>query len=235
MLRRFSGVLVSLTVLTLTVWPGTTRAQCTPPAGIKGEIVYNDDYATLQFCDGTAWIGMGGALGGGLVDGDTGDISVSGAGANWVIDTGAVTSSQITDSAIITSRLSDGAVTTSKLAGSAATYAMIRDVSASGRLLGRGSVGAGPVEEISVGSGLRLSGGMLSASAASGVTAVTCGTGMTRGTITNTSTCALDLATAGGFRANVANKPLEPNGLWAATGVVGQTGVIRVAQEETGR
>lgn len=227
--RLNSGVLISATFLALVVCPGYARADCGLPAGVKGEIVYNDDYATLQFCDGTAWIGMGGAAGGGPVDGDKGDISVSGAGNSWVIDAGAVTSSQIADNAVVTARLSDGAVTTSKLAASAVTYARIQDVSASSRLLGRSSTGAGPIEEIIVGSGLTLLGGTLSASATGGVTSVTCGNGMTGGTITSTGTCALDLATAASFRSNMANKPLEPNGLWAAAGIIGLTDAATIA------
>jgi trimeric autotransporter adhesin len=38
--------------------PSTLNAACTSPAGIEGEQVYNTDYATMQFCDGTNWIGM---------------------------------------------------------------------------------------------------------------------------------------------------------------------------------
>ncbi|MEQ1717571.1 MAG: tail fiber domain-containing protein [Hyphomicrobium sp.] len=33
-------------------------AACTNPAAVEGEQVYNADYATMQFCDGTNWIGM---------------------------------------------------------------------------------------------------------------------------------------------------------------------------------
>lgn len=38
--------------------PASLNAACTSPAGIEGEQVYNTDYATMQFCDGTDWIGM---------------------------------------------------------------------------------------------------------------------------------------------------------------------------------
>lgn len=33
-------------------------ADCTSPAGLKGEIVYNDDYDTMQFCDNSNWVSM---------------------------------------------------------------------------------------------------------------------------------------------------------------------------------
>jgi len=56
--------------------------------------------------------------GGSLTDGDKGDITVSGSGATWTIDNGVV------------------------------TYAKMQDVSATDKLLGRSSSGAGDVEEI---------------------------------------------------------------------------------------
>jgi DNA-binding IclR family transcriptional regulator len=60
----------------------------------------------------------GGGGGGGVTDGDKGDITVSGSGTTWTIDPGVV------------------------------TYAKIQDVSATNKLLGRQSAGAGDVEEI---------------------------------------------------------------------------------------
>lgn len=38
--------------------PSMLYAACTSPAGIEGEQIYNTDYATMQFCDGTNWISM---------------------------------------------------------------------------------------------------------------------------------------------------------------------------------
>jgi len=73
--------------------------------------------------------------GGGVSDGDKGDITVSGSGATWTIDNDAV------------------------------TYAKMQNVSGASRLLGRGSAsGAGDVQEITLGTGLSMTGTTLSAS-----------------------------------------------------------------------
>lgn len=75
---------------------------------------------------------------GGVSDGDKGDITVSASGATWTVDNDAV------------------------------TYAKMQNVSAASRLLGRGSAaGAGDPEEITLGSGLSMSGTTLSASSGS--------------------------------------------------------------------
>lgn len=77
-------------------------------------------------------------IGAGVSDGDKGDITVSGSGATWTIDNTAV------------------------------TYAKIQNVSATNRLLGRSSAGAGSIEELVIGTGLSLSGGTLSATGGGG-------------------------------------------------------------------
>jgi len=75
---------------------------------------------------------------GGVTDGDKGDITVSSSGATWTVDNDAV------------------------------TYAKIQNVSATSRLLGRASSGAGDIEEITIGTGLTLTGTTLSAGGGGG-------------------------------------------------------------------
>lgn len=91
--------------------------------------------------DGTKFLrddGTWQAAGGGVSDGDKGDITVSGSGATWEIDPGSV------------------------------NYAKMQDVSAASRLIGRGSAaGAGDPQELILGSGLVMTGTTLSAPASS--------------------------------------------------------------------
>jgi len=77
-----------------------------------------DNYV-LTYDHSTTSISLEAASGGGISDGDKGDITVSGSGATWTIDSAAV------------------------------TYAKIQNVSATDKLLGRSTAGAGSIEEIS--------------------------------------------------------------------------------------
>ena len=61
---------------------------------------------------------------------------------------GSVTTAKIADASITTAKIADGAVVTVDIANSAVTYAKIQEVSATDRLLGRSTAGAGAVEEI---------------------------------------------------------------------------------------
>lgn len=78
-------------------------------------LTYSGTLSRWTIQSGSAAVSGGG---GGVSDGDKGDIAVSGSGATWAIDTGAV------------------------------TYAKMQDVSATDKILGRSSAGAGDVEEI---------------------------------------------------------------------------------------
>ena len=102
----------------------TTSLTWTLPAadGTNGQVLSTNGSGILSW-----------GAGGGISDGDKGDITVSGSGATWTIDSDVV------------------------------TYAKIQNVSATSRLLGRSTAGAGDIEELTIGSGLSLAAGSLTA------------------------------------------------------------------------
>lgn len=97
--------------------------------GSNGQVLSTNGSGTLS------WATAGG---GGVTDGDKGDITVSSSGATWTVDNDAV------------------------------TYAKIQNVSAASKLLGRGDSGSGDVQEITLGTGLTMTGTTISASGGGG-------------------------------------------------------------------
>lgn len=75
---------------------------------------------------------------GGLSDGDYGDVTVSGTGTVISLDAGVVAAAELASNAVETAKILDANV----------TYAKIQNVSATDKVLGRSTAGAGVIEEI---------------------------------------------------------------------------------------
>jgi hypothetical protein len=107
------------------------------------------------------------SAGSSISDGNKGDITVSGSGATWTINA--------------------NAVVTADIAGSAVTYAKIQNVSATDRLLGRSTAGAGVVEEITCTAfGRSILAGADAAAVRTTLSAVSTGGGTISGAVTVT-------------------------------------------------
>ncbi|MEP7219341.1 MAG: hypothetical protein ABI876_10515, partial [Bacteroidota bacterium] len=79
-----------------------------------------------------------------------------------LLSTGTITLTYNDGAPSITADIVDGSISTAKLADDAVTFDKMQNIS-SGKLLGRSTAGSGNTEEISIGSGLSLNGGTLTA------------------------------------------------------------------------
>lgn len=59
--------------------------DCTTPNGQTGEIIFNDTYKVMQYCDGTNWIAMTLSKPA-LTDGNKGDLTISNNGGTWTVN-----------------------------------------------------------------------------------------------------------------------------------------------------
>lgn len=110
---------------------------------------------------------------------------VTGSGTSSIATTianDAVTTVKILDSAVTTNKINNVAVTTGKIANNAVTYAKMQAVSTTSKLLGSSSTTT-PVQEITLGTNLSMTGTTLNASAWSAWPAYDAVSVMTPGTI----------------------------------------------------
>lgn len=154
----------------------TTTTKLTITGGTNGQVLSTDGASNLS------WI----TAGGGVSDGDKGDITVASSGTVWTIDNDAVTYAKMQNVSAVSRILGRGSaagsgdvqeltvgsgltingtavqvgntsITNAMIANDAVTYAKIQNVTTS-RLLGRASTGSGDVEEITIGTGLSFTG-----------------------------------------------------------------------------
>jgi hypothetical protein len=62
-------------VISLFLFVGPLHADCLNPAGPEGQTIYNGDYHTLQFCNGTNWVAMGATSGASETDPKVGTLT----------------------------------------------------------------------------------------------------------------------------------------------------------------
>ena len=132
---------------------GTAASRPAANSVPVGTLYYSTDTAVTERSNGATWDSYSDAgTGAGAINQLTGDVT-AGPGSGSQAAT-----------------LGNDKVITAKILDANVTYAKIQDVSAASKLLGRGDSGSGDVQEITVGSGLTMTGTTLSSSGGGGST-----------------------------------------------------------------
>ena len=166
--------------------------------GTNGQVLSTNGSSVLSFI----------TAGGGVSDGDKGDITVSASGATWTIDNNSV------------------------------TYAKMQDISDVSKLLGRGSAsGSGDTQEITLGSGLTMTGTTLSASGGGGGAATQKAfkaadetTNTSSGTYSNDTDLVITTAVTGWYSLEIFAITTAASGV--QPGIVGASGSAKVSSRE---
>lgn len=169
--------------------------------GTNGQVLSTNGSGTLSFI----------TAGGGVSDGDKGDITVSSSGATWTVDNDAI------------------------------TYAKIQNVSAASKLLGRGSAaGSGDTQEITLGTGLTMTGTTLAASGGGGggtsqtaFKAADETTNTSSGTYSNDSDLVITVSVTGWYSIEI--YAITTHASTAVFGITGAAGFAKISyQNSTG-
>lgn len=135
----------------------------------------------LQAYNGVfSWINT--PTGGGVSDGDKGDITVSSSGSVWNIDAGVITVTELADSSVSSTKISDGTIATADIADSSVTTAKILDGAVGTADIADGAVTAAKLATVPVtkgGTGVTgiAAGSILVANSANTLTVITPATG----------------------------------------------------------